>query len=59
MDMGEGELDPKDRSSNLQQQTSAPHAFQVSMQAEFINADCFARHDPTIVPARTFFSQLF
>lgn len=43
----------------FQQQTGAPHAFQISMQADYVDADCFARHDPTIVPARTLFSQLF
>ena len=43
----------------FQQQTAAQHAFQVSMQADYVDADCFARHDPTIVPARTFFAQLF
>ncbi len=43
----------------FQQQTGASHAFQISMQADYVDADCFARHDPTIVPARTLFSQLF
>lgn len=43
----------------FQKQTSAEHAFQVSTGARFVEADCFARHDPMIVPARTFFSQLF
>jgi predicted AAA+ superfamily ATPase len=43
----------------FQKQTGALHAFQVSMQAAFVDADCFARHEPVIVPARTFFSQLF
>ena len=43
----------------FQQQTGAAHAFQVSVHADYVDADCFARHDPTIVPARTFFGQLF
>ena len=43
----------------FQQQTGAQHAFQISMQADYVEADCFARHEPTIVPARTFFAQLF
>jgi hypothetical protein len=43
----------------FQKQTGAPYAFQVSMQADYLDADCFARQDPTIVPARTFFAQLF
>jgi hypothetical protein len=43
----------------FQQQTRARHAFQVSMNAEYVEADCFTRHTPTIVPARTLLSQLF
>jgi predicted AAA+ superfamily ATPase len=43
----------------FQKQTGAEHAFQVSIEAGFVEADCFARQDPTIVPARTFFAQLF
>jgi predicted AAA+ superfamily ATPase len=43
----------------FQQQTGAPHAFQVSVEADYVDADCFARHNPTLVPARTFFAQLF
>jgi len=39
-------------------QTGAQHAFQVSMQADYVAADCFARYAPVVVPARTFFSQL-
>jgi predicted AAA+ superfamily ATPase len=39
--------------------TGAPYAFQVSMQADYVEADCFTRNAPTIVPARTFLSQLF
>ncbi len=42
----------------FQKQTGAQHAFQVSMSADYVAANCFARHDPIIVPARTFFSQL-
>lgn len=34
------------------------HAFQVVMNAEFVNADCFAPTRPLVVPARTFLSQL-
>lgn len=43
----------------FQKQTGAPHAFQVAVDAGFVAADCFARHDPTVVPARSLFSQLF
>jgi len=42
---------------HFQKQTGASHAFQVSMNADYVAADCFARHAPTVVPARTFFSQ--
>ena len=49
-------------SSNLehfQQQTNAKHAFQVTMNAEFQNIDCFSYKKPVVVPAVTFLSQLF
>ena len=37
-----------------------PHAFQVVMDAPFVNADCFEKPGmPIMVPARTFLSQLF
>ena len=42
----------------FQKRTNAPHAFQVVFDLGYVNADCFAGHDPTIVPARTFLSQL-
>lgn len=42
----------------FQNQTGAKHAFQVSMQAPYVEADCFAHTKPLLVPARTFFSQL-
>lgn len=42
----------------FQKQTGAPHAFQVSMHADYVDANCFAHHAPVIVPAKTFFSQL-
>jgi hypothetical protein len=28
------------------------------MNAAYVNADCFSRHDPVVVPARTFLSQI-
>lgn len=43
---------------HFQAATGAPHACQVVFGTEFIGADCFATHEPTIVPARTFLSQL-
>ena len=37
----------------------APFAFQVTMDADYVDEDCFAKPDgPLIVPARTFLSQL-
>jgi len=47
------------RPANFQKQTGAEHALQVSLEAENVEFDCFSRNNPTIVPARTFFSQLF
>lgn len=42
-----------------QGQVNAPFAFQVVVDAEYIDADCFARPgSPIMVPARTFLSQL-
>ena len=43
----------------FQQQLAAPFAFQVILDADYIDADCFARTgEPVVVPARTFLSQL-
>jgi hypothetical protein len=42
-----------------QEQTRAPFAFQVVVEADYIEKDCFTVHDrAVIVPARTFLSQL-
>lgn len=42
-----------------QDQVNAPFAFQVVMEADFVDADCFAKpRDPVVVPAKTFLSQL-
>ena len=42
-----------------QDQVGAPFAFQVTMDADYVDEDCFARPGgPLIVPARTFLSQL-
>ncbi len=38
--------------------TKASHAFQVVIDLPFVDADCFDRTEPTVVPARTFLSQL-
>lgn len=38
--------------------TGARHAFQAVFSEPFVQADCFSRTDPVVVPARTLFSQL-
>ena len=42
----------------MQKQTGVEHAFQVVLDEDFVDRDCFSRHIPTIVPARTLLSQL-
>lgn len=43
----------------FQEQLGAPYAFQVVIDADYVDADCFARpRGPVVVPARTFLSQL-
>ena len=42
----------------FQEQVQAPHAFQVIVDSEFVDVDCFSYNDPVIVPAKTFLSQL-
>ncbi len=42
-----------------QQQLKVPFAFQVVLDADYVNADCFAKPGgPKVVPAQTFLSQL-
>ena len=43
----------------FQKATHAQHAFQVVLEAPYVEADCFSRSRPVIVPALTFLSQLF
>lgn len=44
---------------HFQKQIKAPFAFQVVINADYVDADCFARaRGPIAVPARTFLSQL-
>ncbi len=43
---------------HFQDQIGAPHALQVVLDLDYVGADCFARHEPLVVPARTFLSQL-
>jgi predicted AAA+ superfamily ATPase len=57
----EVKLSDKNLSPSLiyfQAQTKALHAFQVVMNLPYEPADCFAIHRPTVVPAKTFLSQL-
>jgi len=37
---------------------NVPHAFQVVFDLPFVDVDCFSYHEPIIVPASTFLSQL-
>lgn len=44
---------------HFQEQTKAPFAFQIVVNADYVDADCFAKpRGPLAVPARTFLSQL-
>lgn len=42
----------------FKEQTQAPYAFQVVLNKDFIETDCFQHQEPIIVPARTLLSQL-
>jgi predicted AAA+ superfamily ATPase len=42
----------------FQEQTGAKHAFQVIFDMDYVDKDCFNHHEPVIVPAKTFLSQL-
>ena len=43
---------------HFQEQTKAKHAFQVVIDMEYDDIDCFFYTKPVIVPAKTFLSQL-
>ena len=44
---------------HFQRQIKAPFAFQVVLEMDYVNADCFAKQrGPLVVPARTLLSQL-
>ncbi len=43
---------------HFQEQTKAPHAFQVVFDMDYVDKDCFSYHKPVIVPAKTLLSQL-
>lgn len=42
----------------FQNQLNVPHVLQVVMDLPYIEEDCFSLQKPTIVPAKTFLSQL-
>ncbi|OGT08744.1 MAG: hypothetical protein A2X78_02425 [Gammaproteobacteria bacterium GWE2_37_16] len=42
----------------FQNQTGAKHAFQVVFNMDYVDADCFAKNKPIVVPLKTFLSQL-
>jgi predicted AAA+ superfamily ATPase len=42
----------------FQRQLRCDHAFQIVVETEYVDADCFSYKDPVIAPARTFLSQL-
>jgi predicted AAA+ superfamily ATPase len=60
--LAEVKLQDENISSTLkhyQEQTKAPFAFQVVVNADYVNADCFSKsRGPIVVPAKTFLSQL-
>jgi predicted AAA+ superfamily ATPase len=43
---------------HFQRETGAAHAFQVVIDEEYVDADCFSYRRPVVVPARTLLSQL-
>lgn len=42
----------------FQEQIKAPHAFQVVLNSDYVEKDCFSYSGPVVVPAATFLSQL-
>ncbi len=44
--------------ARFQEKTGAPHALQVVIEQDYVDGDCFSLRRPTIVPAKTFLSQL-
>lgn len=43
---------------HFQKQLRCPHAFQIVVEREYVDVDCFSYNTPVIAPARTFLSQL-
>ena len=42
----------------FQKMTGAEHAFQICMDLDYVDRNCFSYHQPIVVPAITFLSQL-
>ena len=42
----------------FQQQTECAHAFQMVIEGDFVEKDCFSYHKPVVVSARALLSQL-
>lgn len=42
----------------FQKATKAPHAFQAVLDLPYVEADCFSRREPAVVPVKTLLSQL-
>ena len=53
-----GDGTPSRNLEYFQERLGAKHAFQVVMDADYIDRDCFDYDYPVVVPARTFLSQL-
>jgi hypothetical protein len=59
VEVKQGEESIGDALRHYQEQLKVPFAFQVVLDADFVDADCFAEpRGPVTVPARTFLSQL-
>ncbi len=54
--LGEETLSPT--LAHHQRQTGAKHAFQAVVEMPYVQANCFAREKPQVVPARTLLAQL-
>lgn len=53
-----GDTRLSDSLGHFQSATGAAHAFQAVVDLPYVEADCFSRAKPTVVPARTLLSQL-
>jgi hypothetical protein len=52
------ERSPSPALAYFQRLIGCPHAFQAVLDSPFVARDCFTRHEPVTVPARTLLSQL-